>query len=109
MAWMGKAVIVETISAHAHEFPDKIALVHERGSWSYATFARRILAACARVQRRHHVLASGHAHGRAVAALDAIADGVNACPAPARSARLSATPTPASRPRSSLARGRAAC
>jgi acyl-coenzyme A synthetase/AMP-(fatty) acid ligase len=45
MAWMGKAVIVETISAHAHEFPDKIALVHERGSWSYATFARRILAA----------------------------------------------------------------
>jgi hypothetical protein len=42
------------------------------------------------VQRRHHVLASGHAHGRAVAALDRIADGVNACPAPTRPAVLCA-------------------
>ena len=55
-----------------------------------AWVARRILAACARVQRRHHVLASGFAHGRAVAALDAIADGVNACPAPMRPAVLCA-------------------
>jgi hypothetical protein len=55
-----------------------------------AWVARRILAACARVQRRHHVLASGFAHGRAVAALDRIADGVNACPAPTRPAVLCA-------------------
>ncbi len=55
-----------------------------------AWVARRILAACARVQRRHHVLASGFAHGRAVAALDRIADGVNACPEPARPAVLCA-------------------
>ncbi len=36
---------IATILAHARETPDKIALVHERGSWSYAAFAGRILAA----------------------------------------------------------------
>ena len=36
---------IATILAHARETPDRIALVHERGSWSYAAFAGRILAA----------------------------------------------------------------
>ena len=36
---------IATILAHARETPDKVALVHERGSWSYRAFAGRILAA----------------------------------------------------------------
>lgn len=41
----GNELAIATILAHARETPDKIALVHERGSWSYAAFAGRILAA----------------------------------------------------------------